>query len=359
MHMNDTDMAEPKKIRLCLLFGGVSEEHEVSLLSARSVLSHLNRERYDITAIGITKEGSWRLFEGTADQLTEGAWQNFAIKKAILPPSRPGCLWILTGDRVEHRPLDVVFPVMHGKHSEDGTLQGLLELTGLSYVGCDCLSSAVCMDKATTKLVLKNYGIPQAVSLVADRREIEKGGRRLAVAVEAMGYPVFVKPSASGSSCGVTKVTESAGLMPALELALQSGRRVLVEKAVPGVEVEVAVLGNEDPLVSVPGEIAPGSDFYDYDTKYKKDSASYYIPARISDRAMAQVRQLAGKIYKALGCRGLARVDFFVAGEQVIFNEINTLPGFTAISMYPKMIGAMGIGYPELLDRLIACALEK
>lgn len=343
------------KTRVCLLFGGVSEEYEVSIVSARSVFSHIDPARYDVTLIGITRQGDWRLFEGGVEELN-AAWLEKAPKTALIPPVRCGEVWILSEQGVEKRPIDLVFPVMHGKNGEDGTLQGLLSLAGLPFVGCDCLSSALCMDKATAKLVLNNYGVPQAPCVTVEREEAAVKAEEIKQAAAALGYPLFVKPSASGSSCGVSKVNAPEGLADALAFAFASDKRVLIEKAIPGAEVEVAVLGKGELLVSPPGEIAPGSEFYDYDTKYKNDTARYYIPARLSPTAESTVRALAGKIYRALGCRGLARVDFFVDGETVVFNEINTLPGFTSISMYPKLMEAAGVSYSELIDRLIESA---
>ena len=348
-----------EKIKLCCLFGGASEEHEVSLVSAASVLSKINREKYEITTVGITKEGKWLLFEGALSDLTAETWQSFAEKEVILPAKKGAReLYLLENDSITRKAIDVVFPIMHGKNCEDGTLQGLFELAGIPFVGPGCLSSAVCMDKASTKMILKNHGIPQAAALAVDRLEIEKMPSRIALAAEALGSPLFVKPSASGSSCGVSRVNSSEELLPALHKALGSDDRVLIEECIKGAEVEVAVLGNDEPFASIPGEIAPGSEFYDYDTKYKNDTATYFIPARISDSAMERVRRYALKIYKVLGCKGLARVDFFVDGERVVFNEINTLPGFTSISMYPKMMEASGIPYPELIDRLVKLAME-
>lgn len=347
------------KIKLCCLFGGVSEEHEVSLVSAASVLSHIDSETYDVTAVGVTKEGKWLLFEGALADLTATKWQSYAKKEVIFPQTRgERRLYIISENGVEKRSIDVIFPVMHGKNCEDGTLQGLFELADIPFVGSGCLSSAVCMDKASTKMILKNHGIPQASAMAVDRAEIQKMPTRIAFASEALGYPLFVKPSASGSSCGVSCVTAPDELSAALEKALLSSDRVLIEERIKGAEIEVAVLGNGDPIASVPGEIVPGSEFYDYDTKYVNETATYHIPARISETAAEKVRKYALKIYKILGCRGLARVDFFVDGERVVFNEINTLPGFTSISMYPKMMEASGIPYGELIDRLVALALE-
>lgn len=347
------------KIKLCCLFGGVSEEHEVSLISARSVLAQIDREKYELTLVGITKEGKWLLYEGTADELLYESWQAHTRCEVILPPTRGArSLYLLKDGGFEKRAIDVIFPIMHGQNSEDGTLQGLFELADIPFVGPGCLASAVAMDKATTKMVLKNHGIPQAAALAVDKTEIRKAPQKVAMAAAALGYPLFVKPSASGSSCGVSRVENPSELFPALNKALQSGRRVLIEECIRGAEVEVAVLGNDEPLASLPGEIAPGSDFYDYDTKYKSDTARYYIPARVSVETADKLRKYAVKIFKVLGCKGLSRVDFFVDGERIVFNEINTLPGFTSISMYPKLMAATGIPYPELIDRLVKLALE-
>ncbi len=339
---------------ICVLFGGVSEEYEVSIVSAHSLLSAMHREKYTIFTVGITKEGKWLLFEGKLEHLTKEDWQNYAAKEVVTMPG--GVLGVLTGDTIEKIKIDTVFPIMHGKNSEDGTLQGLLAIHGFSYVGCDTLSSAVSMDKATTKMILKNHNIPQAMAMAVERREIEKMPSRIVMASEAFGYPLFVKPSASGSSCGVSRVERPEELLSALEKALVSDNRVLIEEYIRGKEVEVAVLGNDELFVATPGEIAPNSEFYDYDTKYNSDIATYHIPARVSDTALEKVKTYAKKIFRALGCKGLARVDFFVDGERVVFNEINTMPGFTSISMYPKMMAHDGIAYPDLIDRLIALA---
>ncbi len=343
------------KLTVLCLFGGVSEEYEVSLVSAASVLSHIDREKYDLLTVGITREGRWLLYEGDASVLTKDMWQAYAQKEAFFVP---GALAVVDNGMLERKHIDVVFPIMHGKNSEDGTIQGLFQVYGLKYVGCNCLSSAACMDKATAKMILKNHNIPQAAAISVEKREIESMPSRIAMASEALGYPVFVKPSASGSSCGISRVTSPEYLLPALEKALLSDSRVLIEEYIRGKEVEVAVLGNDELLVSTPGEIAPNSEFYDYDTKYNSDTATYHIPARISDSAIQKVRSYAAKIYRALGCRGLARVDFFVDGERVVFNEINTMPGFTSISMYPKMMENEGLSFAELIDRLIALAAE-
>ena len=346
-----------KKINVCILFGGVSTEHEVSLTSASSVLSNIDREKYEVTMLGITKGGRWLLYDGSIEKIASGEWERDPAHTvgAWISPSR--------GDKAIHTEdgrtidIDVVFPVMHGANCEDGTLQGLFALADIPFVGSDCESSAVCMDKAATKTILNNFDIPQAKAVIVERtwsHDLE----RIYGNCEELGYPLFVKPSRAGSSVGVSKVRSRSELESALSEAFSIDRTVLIEEFIKGREVEVAVMGNEDPVASVCGEIDPGSDFYDYETKYISDTASYYIPARIDDECSEKVREYAVKIYKILGCKGLSRVDFFV-GDRIIFNEINTLPGFTSISMFPKLFMYGGMSYSEIIDKLIALALKS
>ncbi len=346
------------KIKLCCIFGGVSEEHEVSLVSARSVLENINTDRYEITKVGITKDGRWLLFEGENSALIADEWEKHAKKSAYISPVRGENALIVGDEKIK---IDVVLPIMHGKNCEDGRLQGLLELADIPFVGSGTLASALAMDKASTKLVLKNHGIPQAGATLVTKRDFSALWGKIAVAVQAIGYPVFVKPSASGSSCGVSRVEGQSELRSAIERAFAYDDKVLVEQFVKGAEVEVAVLEVKDGektelITSVCGEIVPGSEFYDYDNKYKNDTAKYYVPARIDDAVAEKVRKYAARIYRAIGCKSLARVDFFVNGDKITFNEINTLPGFTSISMYPKLMEASGIPYSELIDRLIKSA---
>lgn len=348
-----------EKLRVLCLFGGVSEEHEVSLVSASSVLSHIDRAKYDITSVGITKEGKWLLYEGSAESLAKNGFLSPTAKEVI--PTMGGIL-LLDGEKRAKKEIDVVFPVMHGNNCEDGKLQGLLAFYGMKFVGCGIAASAIGMDKAETKRYLAPHGIPQARAIVVERADFRERLEEYQKSIaESIGYPAFVKPSSSGSSCGVSRLENEDGLLAALEKAFLYDTRVLVEEFIKGAEVEVAVLGNGEKLtVSTPGEIAPNSTFYDYDTKYKSDVAKYYIPARISDASRERVKILAATIYSILGCRGLSRVDFFVdESGRVIFNEINTMPGFTSISMYPKMMAHDGIPFAELIDRLITLALES
>lgn len=350
-------------LNLCCLFGGESTEYEVSLRSVTSVIENADPEKYHLIPVGITRDGKWYLYDGPTAAIARDEWWQDAthIHPAMISPSKGDrCLLVLEADGYRKLPLDVVFPVMHGAHCEDGTLQGLLELSGIPFVGPDCRSSAVCMDKATTKAVLNNFDIPQAKAEFVTRRELADNFDAVAERVGKLGYPVFVKPSSTGSSIGVSKVRTPDALYAAIEAAAQFDDVVLVEEFINGREIEVAVMGNEAPVASICGEIDPGSDFYDYETKYVSDTASYYIPARLPSEASDAIRKTACEIYRRLGCAGLSRVDFFYTAEgRYIFNEINTLPGFTSISMYPKLFMASGMTYAEVIDRLVELALAR
>ena len=351
------------KLSVCVLFGGVSPEHEVSLRSAESVLRNLDKDKYNLFPVGITKSGDWFLFGGDDyAMLPDGSWEHCPKnRKAAISPRRGQGLLIFEEDCDVRVHIDVVFPVLHGENGEDGSIQGLLQIAGIPYVGPHVASSAVCMDKSLTKLVAQLAGIRQAPWELVTRSEFERDYEAVCARAEAkFGYPMFVKPCGTGSSVGVSRAEDRASLGEAIADALRFDSKVLIEQFIRGREVEVAVLGNETPVASVCGEIDPGATFYDYETKYLTDTAKLYIPARISEDTSETVRETAIRVYEALGCRGLSRVDFFVTfeGEEVIFNEINTLPGFTSISMYPKLFQASGIPYGELLDRLIDLAME-
>lgn len=348
---------------MCVLFGGVSPEHEISLRSAESVLRHMDREKYNIFPVGITKAGDWVLFGGSDyGMLPAGTWTDCPEnRRAAISPVRGQGLLTFEGDCVVRERIDVVFPVLHGANGEDGAIQGLLQLAGLPCVGPLVAASATAMDKTLTKLVAHHAGIPQAAWRLVTRRELERDAAGVLDAVEShFAYPVFVKPAGTGSSVGVAKARNQEELLEALVNAAEFDKKVLVETFIDGREVEVAILGNETPAASACGEIDAGADFYDYDAKYVSDCAKLYIPARISDAASERVREMAVRVYEALGCRGLSRVDFFVTrdDEQVVFNEINTIPGFTSISMYPKLFAAAGIAYGNLIDQLIQLAME-
>ena len=351
------------KLNVCVLFGGISPEHEVSLRSAESVLNHLDTEKYNIYPVGITKDGDWILYGGDDYALLpNGQWQQHpGNRKATISPIRGQGLLVFENDCVVREMIHVVFPVLHGENGEDGAMQGLLKLAGIPYVGSHVAQSAVAMDKSLTKLVMDDAQIPQANWLLVRNSEIADRMNGIVAAVEEkFAYPVFVKPAGTGSSVGVSKAMDRDSLVDALHCAGQYDEKILVEEFIHGREVEVAVMGNETPVASVCGEIDSGAEFYDYEAKYVSDTSVAYVPARISEPVAEQVRNLAVKAYKAVGCQGLSRVDFFVTyeDERIVFNEINTLPGFTSISMYPKLFEASGVPYNRLVDNLLQLALE-
>ena len=352
-----------KKLSVCIFFGGRSPEHEVSLRSAESVLNNLDKEKYNIFPVGITKEGDWVLYGGKDySRLSAGTWQECPEnRRATISPVRGQGLLSFEGDCVVRERIDVVFPVLHGENGEDGSIQGLLQLAGIPYVGPHVAASAVAMDKTLTKLVVDNAGVPQAAWQLVRREELENHMENTLDSLEnRFRYPMFVKPSGTGSSVGVSKAADRDQLRSALRFAGKYDRKILVEEFIHGREIEVAVMGNDSPVASVCGEIDSGVEFYDYDAKYVTNTSTAYIPARIPEDVAEQVRDAAVKVYKAIGCQGLSRVDFFVTFEEnrVVFNEINTLPGFTSISMYPKLFAASGIPYSRLLDELLGLARE-
>ncbi len=352
-----------KKLSVCILFGGISPEHEVSLRSAESVLNQIDHEKYNVFPVGITKDGDWILFGGDDySMLPAGTWQSCdSNRRATLSPVHGQGLLSFENDCVVRERIDVVFPVLHGANGEDGAIQGLLQIAGIPYVGPHIAASAACMDKCMTKLMADQAGVCQAQWILVTKSAYSHDAEEICDLVEAkFEYPVFVKPAGTGSSVGVSKAKNREQLIQALEAALVYDRKVLVEEFIDGQEVECAVLGNETPMASICGEVDSGADFYDYEAKYISDSSSLYIPARISDQAQETVREMAVKIYEALGCAGLSRVDFFVKKDgQVVFNEINTIPGFTSISMYPKLFEASGIPYSQLIDKLLELAMER
>ena len=352
-----------KSLSVCILFGGVSPEHEVSLRSAESVLNNIDESKYNVFPVGITKEGKWILYGGKDySDLPSGRWLTHPDnRQAAISPIRGQGLLTFEGDCVVRQQIDVVFPVLHGENGEDGTIQGLLQRAGIPYVGPHVAASAVAMDKTLTKLVVDQAGITQAAWNLVRRSDM---GSRMEGTLDALearfAYPMFVKPAGTGSSVGVSKATEREDLKKALLEAGKYDDKVLVEEFIRGREIEVAVMGNESPVASVCGEIDSGADFYDYDAKYITDTSVSYIPARIPEDVAETVRDTAVKVYKAIGCQGLSRVDFFVTWQEnrVVFNEINTIPGFTSISMYPKLFGASGVPYSQLIDKLLELALE-
>ena len=352
-----------RKLNVCVLFGGISPEHEVSLRSAESVLNNMDCNKYNIFPVGITKDGDWVLYGDTDySKLPSGEWQECPNnRRATISPIRGQGLLSFEGDCVVRELIDVVFPVLHGENGEDGAMQGLLQMAGIPYVGPHVAASAVAMDKTLTKLVIDNAGVVQADWQLVRNTDMNAHMDSVLDNLEnRFAYPMFVKPAGTGSSVGVSKASDREQLREALLQAGVYDEKVLVEEFIDGREVEVAVMGNDSPVASVCGEIDSGAEFYDYDAKYITDTSVAYVPARIGEEVAEQVRELAIKVYTAVGCQGLSRVDFFVTHKEnrIVFNEINTLPGFTSISMFPKLFAASGIPYGQLIDELLHLALE-
>ena len=352
------------KIRVGVVFGGRSGEHEVSVASASSVLTALDRTQYEAVPIGITRDGQWLLADALAMPLASEVTVALPGAQPVLPDvSNRGIVKVgERGTSTGGSAVDVVFPLLHGPYGEDGTVQGLLELAGIPYVGSGVLGSAVSMDKAMMKAVLSSAGLPgvayHLVRHAAWERQREEHVESLA---SLLSYPMFVKPCNLGSSVGISKARNSEELAAAIDLALRHDRRVIVEECVEGREVECSVLGNDEPLVSVPGEVVSRHEWYDYESKYTDGLAELVIPAAIEAWQAEQVREYAARAFRAVDAAGLARVDFFVrhADGAVLVNEINTMPGFTPTSMYPKLWEASGISYSELIDRLIRLAFDR
>jgi len=367
-----------KKLRVGILFGGRSGEHEISLLSAASILKAIDRKKYDVVSIGIDKQGKWLSGERVQRLLGPAATQ--AATKALAAGSGIGGGAALAEPTSPlARSLDVVFPVLHGTFGEDGTIQGLFELADVAYVGSGVLGSAAGMDKDAMKRLFAAAGLPQTPYLPVLRSQWRADAKGIIRRIEkALAYPLFVKPANLGSSVGISKVHDRAELGPALDLAAEFDRKIVVEQGVggPGVkprELEVAVLGNDEPAASVVGEIVPNKEFYDYESKYAdspENPSVPIIPAKLTAQQVKQIQAMAVAAFRACDCAGLARVDFLMDSERdaagrkiskpgIYLNEINTMPGFTSISMYPKLWQASGIGYAELIDRLIALAMER
>ena len=360
------------KIRIGVIFGGRSGEHEVSLMSARSVLNVLDPEKYEIVQIGITHEGVWLTGEGVLDALSRNTQAGLTPMSLALDPTQPGWYGIRNshpdGQMLERlKALDVVIPVLHGSYGEDGTLQGLLEMVDLAYVGAGVLGSALSMDKGVFWDVMVANEIPVLETRVILRSELESHIESALSRIEAIApYPLFVKPANLGSSVGVSKCHSRSDLIEGLMDAARYDRRILVQRGIQAREIEVSVLGNEDPQASIPGEVLPSREFYSYEAKYIDNRSELLIPAPIPHETAEWARQLAVRAFKAVDCAGMARVDFLLdrenqsqGPEALYLNEINTIPGFTQISMYPKLWEASGLPYPALIDRLIDLALER
>lgn len=363
-----------QKLRVGVLFGGQSSEHEVSLASARGIISAMDTEKYEVVPIGITKRGLWLASGDPMSVLRSGTDADLPRLASVLAPdpNSEGHAEIVhiasseSGPRTlsaePGQPLDVIFPVLHGPYGEDGTIQGMLELTGIPYVGAGVLGSAVGMDKGVMKSVFRDHGLPVGPYVVVTRSQwLQNPAAIQSRAERELTYPMFAKPANMGSSVGVNKIHGPAEFKEALEDAARYDRRILVEQGLDARECECAVLGNDRPRASVVGEIVPGNEFYDYKAKYIDDNSGLYIPAELPNALSEQIRRLAIEAFRAIDAAGMARVDFFVARDlsKVWINEINTIPGFTRISMYPKLWEASGVPYAALIDRLIELALER
>jgi D-alanine-D-alanine ligase len=382
----------PRKLRVGIVFGGRSGEHEVSLRSAASVLAAIDKKKYEVVPIGITKTGHWLLADDAQHMLAGGTTVTAATvpkarpahQSALVPTTHPAGLLHLPASaakeqgQAEALGVDVLFPVLHGTFGEDGTIQGLFELAGKAYVGSGVLGSAAGMDKDVMKRLFAAAGLPIVEHITLLRGAWQKSPRKAITEIEAnLRYPLFVKPANLGSSVGISKVHDRSELAPAIVLAASYDRKIIIEQGVggraaknkpaePARELEVAVLGNDDPKASVVGEIVPAKEFYDYEAKYESDGSIPIIPARLSKAQAREVREMAIAAFHACDCAGLARVDFLLEPEsrtgkpgRLYLNEINTMPGFTSISMYPKLWEASGLKYSDLIDRLIELALER
>ncbi|WP_042277253.1 D-alanine--D-alanine ligase [[Clostridium] dakarense] len=352
-----------KKLNVALIFGGKSGEHEVSLLSSASIYKHIDKDKYNVLTIGITKDGKWMYYEGNEENIKNGEWVNLANKNVEinLVPSGNKEVGILFEDGHVEK-IDVLFPVLHGPYGEDGTIQGLFEISQIPYVGCGVLASSVGMDKLICKKVFTEIGLPQVNYTDTNRWSFNRDKEGQLDKIEGqLNYPIFVKPANLGSSVGISKANNREELLTGINEALQYDSRIALEQGINAREIEVAVLGNDQVEASIAGEIKPAKDFYDYEDKYINGTSTYEIPASISEEDMENIRRMAIEAFKSIDGKGLSRVDFFIdknSGE-IFINEINTLPGFTNISMYPKMWEATGLEYHNLIDELIKLAIDS
>lgn len=356
-----------KKLKVGIIFGGRSGEHEVSYCSATSIMKAINKDKYTVVPIGITKEGRWISPEETAQALQSGRIEGKSTVILLNNPSYNNLIRIdnnqkLKKDTSEGK-LDVIFPVLHGPYGEDGTVQGLLELANIPYVGAGVAASAISMDKELMKTIFKQKGLPIVKWLTIKRKDWYKSKEEILSLIQnSFKYPLFVKPTNLGSSVGITKVHEAKELEKAIDLASSYDRKILVEQGLEGVkEIECSILGNDEPRASVVGEVKPAGEFYDYDSKYIDEATQLIVPADLPEEVSRKVQEIALRAFKAIDAAGMARVDFFVTKKEnkIYLNEINTIPGFTSVSMYPRMWEASGISYTDLIDRLIQLALER
>lgn len=351
------------KLNVALIFGGKSGEHEVSLMSASSVYKYIDKDKYNVMTIGITKEGRWLYCEGNEENIKNGEWVNLANKNVeinLVPCGNKEVGILFEDGKVEK--IDILFPVLHGPYGEDGTIQGLFEISQIPYIGCGVLASSVGMDKLICKKVFTEIGLPQVNYTDTNKWQFINDSEGELNKIESkLNYPIFVKPANLGSSVGISKATNRKELLEGINEALRYDSRIVLEQGIDAREIEVAVLGNNEVKASIAGEIKPAKDFYDYNDKYLDGASTYDIPAKISEEDMNYIREKAIQAFKGIDGKGLSRVDFFKdknSGE-IFINEINTLPGFTNISMYPKMWEATGLEYTKLIDELIKLAIDS
>ena len=349
------------KKNVVLIFGGQSPEHEVSLNSASMIISNMNEEKYYIIPIGITKEGQWLIYDGPVEHIKTGEWEKYGTPAIISPDATQKSILKIIGDKIKKIPVDVIFPVLHGKWGEDGTIQGLFEMAQIPYVGDGVLSSCVSMDKVFTKMIAKSVNIEQAKYLWFYTYELEHCENILNQIEKELQYPCFIKPANTGSSVGITKAHNRKELKKALYYAAKFDTKVIAEEFIDGREIECSVLGNENPIASGVGEIFSAAEFYDYDAKYNNAESKTVVPAELEKEITDKIREIAIKIFKAVEGTGLARVDFLIQKNtnRIIFNELNTMPGFTSISMYPMLWEAEGKSKELLIDELITLAFSK
>ena len=346
------------KKSVLVLFGGCSSEHEVSLKSATTILNNMDKDKYEIHPVGITKEGKWLLYTGKDYDMTQNGWQKNGVPAVLSPDSTQKALMICRpGQEVVKVEIDVVFPVLHGKNGEDGTIQGLCQLAQIPFVGCGVLASAVSMDKAFTKIAVATKGVPQAKYVIVKEKELQNAEEVLNKIEATFDYPYFIKPANAGSSVGISKAKNREELLEGIKVALQEDTKVLVEETIVGREVETAVMGNGDVTVSGVGEILAAAEFYDFDAKYNNSESKTVVNADLPAEIKEKIRGYARDVFDAVEGKGLSRIDFFVKEDGgIIFNEINTLPGFTSISMYPMLFKETGLTVQEIVTNLIELA---